>query len=76
MPRISLVYNCHVYVTVDTASNEVTRVQVDDEGIVLNKTRDPRHMDLSDCDKATPKQVRQAFQIAEAAEWPAWHFGF
>lgn len=81
MSEIYLEYMVPVIVTVDTATQTVTSVNVDDENtgapIRAYKWTGPRLATTKDLDLESPT-AKKAINIAEHenTDWPAWEFGW
>jgi hypothetical protein len=65
--EVQLSYSVPVLVTVDTEAQEVTRVEVLDESVQLSRVYDDAAEELT-------KKEREALDIAETSDWPAWEF--
>jgi hypothetical protein len=63
--EVDLLYQCPIYVTVDTDNGKVTDVQIGDESVTL---------DITAYGLDSP-EVASALAIAENTDWPEWRFG-
>lgn len=87
--RVTLEYECPVYVVVDTDIEQVVEVVVSDEELTVGIAGTPAVCDNWEWPVGEDGQIHpinvgpppdgvaeKAKQVAEAAEWPAWQFGW
>ncbi len=73
MSRISVSYRVPVQVHVDLDTGEVERVTIFGELIEQDRRGATSFFeDLDTGQQPTPQQIKQAYDIAERAEWPVW----
>lgn len=72
--RVNVCYRVPVVCVVDTETQKIERVVVDDESI-----SEIEYCETADkCDRMDlgSKEAKLACGIAETEEWPRWEFGF